>query len=141
VFVNINLTLEIKSCSNFAQNILKTHQMKIFKNALLFGFFFLTTLTVFSQSKVTGTVLDGELKQPLAGASVVIKGTTNAVATDFEGKFELTTTQKSGEVVISFLGFDSKTISFTVPDKRLNKIFWCQPCSISVIFLKDSAIK
>ena len=94
--------------------------MKIFKNALLFGFFFLTTLTVFSQSKVTGTVLDGELNQPLAGASVVIKGTTNGVATDFDGKFELTTTQKSGEIVISFLGFDSKTISFTVTGATTN---------------------
>jgi hypothetical protein len=120
VFVNINLTLDLKSCSNFAQNILKTHQMKIFKNALLFGFFFLTTLTVFSQSKVTGIVLDGELNQPLAGASVVIKGTTNGVATDFDGKFELTTTQKSGEIVISFLGFDSKTISFTVTGATTN---------------------
>ena len=120
MFVNIKLTLDLKSCSNFAQNILKTHQMKIFKNALLFGFFFLTTLTVFSQSKVTGTVLDGELNQPLAGASVVIKGTTNGVATDFDGKFELTTTQKSGEIVISFLGFDSKTISFTVTGATTN---------------------
>lgn len=120
MFVNINLTLDLKSCSNFAQNILKTQQMKIFKNALLFGFFFLSTLTVFSQSKVTGTVLDGELNQPLAGASVVIKGTTNGVATDFDGKFELTTTQKSGEIVISFLGFDSKTISFTVTGATTN---------------------
>ena len=94
--------------------------MKIFKNALLFGFFFFTTLTVFSQSKVTGTVLDGELKQPLAGASVVIKGTTNGVATDFDGKFELTTTQKSGEIVISFLGFETKTVSFTVTGATTN---------------------
>ena len=94
--------------------------MKIFKNVLLFGFFFLTSLTVFSQSKVTGTVTDGELKQPLAGASVVIKGTTNGVATDFDGKFELTTTQKSGEIVISFLGFETKTIKFTVTGDTTN---------------------
>ena len=39
--------------------------MKIFKNALLFGFMFMSTLTVFSQSKVTGTVIDGEFNQPL----------------------------------------------------------------------------
>jgi outer membrane cobalamin receptor len=94
--------------------------MKIFKNVFLFGFFFLTSLTVFSQSKVTGTVTDGELKQPLAGASVVIKGTTNGVATDFDGKFELTTTQKSGEIVISFLGFETKTIKFTVTGATTN---------------------
>ncbi|WP_396210206.1 TonB-dependent receptor [Flavobacterium sp.] len=94
--------------------------MKIFKNVFLFGFFFLSSLTMFSQSKVTGTVTDGELKQPLAGASVVIKGTTNGVATDFDGKFELTTTQKSGEIVISFLGFETKTIKFTVTGESTN---------------------
>ena len=94
--------------------------MKIFKNVLLVGFFFFTTLTVFSQSKVTGTVTDGELKQPLAGASVVIKGTTISAATDFDGKFELTTTQKSGEIVISFLGFETKTIKFTVTGDTTN---------------------
>ena len=76
--------------------------MKIFKNALLFGFMFMSTLTVFSQSKVTGTVIDGEFNQPLAGASVVVKGTTTGTATDFDGKFEITTSQKSGEIVISF---------------------------------------
>ena len=65
--------------------------MKIFKNALLFGFMFISTLTVFSQSKVTGTVIDGEFNQPLAGASVVVKGTTTGTATDFDGKFEITT--------------------------------------------------
>ena len=35
--------------------------MKIFKNVLLIGFMFLSTLTAFSQSKVTGTVIDGDL--------------------------------------------------------------------------------
>ena len=59
--------------------------MKIFKNVLLYGFLFLSTITVFSQSKITGGVMDGELNQPLAGASVVIKGTTTGTSTDFDG--------------------------------------------------------
>ena len=46
--------------------------MKIFKNALLFGFMFISALNVFSQSKVTGTVIDGEFNQPLSGASITI---------------------------------------------------------------------
>ena len=58
--------------------------MKIFKNVLLIGFMFLSTLTAFSQSKVTGTVIDGDLNQPLAGANVVVKGTSKGTVTDFE---------------------------------------------------------
>lgn len=87
--------------------------MKIFKNVLLYGFLFLSTITVFSQSKITGGVMDGELNQPLAGASVVIKGTTTGTSTDFDGKFVLTTTEKAGELVITYLGFETKTVSFT----------------------------
>ena len=87
--------------------------MKIFKNALLFGFMFISTLTVFSQSKVTGIVVDGELNQPLAGANVVIKGTTTGTTTDFDGKFILSTNEKSGEIIVSFFGFETKTIAFT----------------------------
>ncbi|MQP51666.1 MULTISPECIES: TonB-dependent receptor domain-containing protein [unclassified Flavobacterium] len=94
--------------------------MKIFKNVLLIGFMFLSTLTAFSQSKVTGTVIDGDLNQPLAGANVVVKGTSTGTVTDFDGKFEISTTEKSGQIVISYLGFVTKTISFTVTGNSVN---------------------
>ena len=94
--------------------------MKIFKNALLIGFMFLSTLTVFSQSKVTGTVVDGEFNQPLAGASVTIKGTKTGTATDFDGKFEISTSEKSGVIVISYLGFETKSVSFTITGNSVN---------------------
>lgn len=94
--------------------------MKIFKNALLFGFIFLSSLSVFSQSKITGVVIDGEFNQPLAGASVVVKGTTAGTATDFDGKFEISTSEKAGVIVISFLGYETKTVSYTITGATLN---------------------
>ena len=94
--------------------------MKIFKNVLLIGFMFLSTLTAFSQSKVTGTVIDGDLNQPLAGANVVVKGTSKGTVTDFDGKFEISTTEKSGQIVVSYLGFVTKTISFTITGNSVN---------------------
>ncbi len=102
------------------QKHFKTQQMKIFKNALLYGFLFLSTLTVFSQSKITGIVIDGEFNEPLAGASVLVKGTTSGTATDFDGKFEISSTVKSGEIVISYLGYDTKTVKFTITGTSVN---------------------
>ena len=93
--------------------------MKIFKKVLLAGFF-LITMSVFSQSKITGVIFDGDLNQPLAGASVVVKGTSNGTATDLDGKFELTTTQKSGVISVSYLGFVTKSIPFTVNGNSVN---------------------
>ena len=55
----------------------------------------------FAQEKtVTGVVTD-ELG-PVVGANVVVKGTTNATTTDFDGKYSIKA--KSGDVLeISFL--------------------------------------
>jgi hypothetical protein len=93
--------------------------MKFFKNALLSGFMLLT-LSVFSQSKVAGSVIDGELNQPLVGASVAIKGTTSGTVTDFDGKFEISTSEKSGVIVISYLGFETKTVTYTITGNSVN---------------------
>lgn len=102
------------------QKHFKTQQMKIFKNALLYGFLFLSTLTVFSQSKITGIVIDGEFNEPLAGASVLVKGTSTGTVTDFDGKFEISSAAKSGEIVISYLGYQSKTVKFTISGTSVN---------------------
>ena len=84
--------------------------MKTMKNWLLTGLMFLMVSTAFAQGKVTGTVTDG--KGSLPGANIVIKGTKIAVSTDFDGKFSINTTTNSGELVISFIGYKSKTVKF-----------------------------
>ena len=86
--------------------------MKTMKNWLLTGLFFMIVSTAFSQTKITGKIVDAELKGSLPSASVTIKGTTTAVAADFDGNFSLTTSQTSGEVVITFVGYVTKTLAF-----------------------------
>jgi len=86
--------------------------MKKMKNWLLTGLFFMIVSTVFSQGKVTGKITDGTGGLP--GANVVIKGSTTATSTDFDGKFTLTSTSSTGEIVVSFLGYDNQTVKFNV---------------------------
>ena len=119
MFVNINLTLDLKSCSNFAQNILKTHPMKIFKNALLFGFFFLTTLTVFSQgntnSSINGQIVDGQaLGVPMSNvvAVHVPSGTKYVASTDYDGFFRISNMRVGGpyKITFSYIGFKTQEV-------------------------------
>ncbi|MBQ2208360.1 MAG: TonB-dependent receptor [Prevotella sp.] len=57
--------------------------------------------------KITGTVTDA--MGPVIGASVVVKGTSNGVATDFDGNFTLNV--KQGQtIVVSYIGYVSKEI-------------------------------
>lgn len=68
--------------------------------------------TAFSQGKITGMITDGTGSLP--GANVVIKGSATATSTDFDGKFTINTTTSTGEIVISFLGYDNLTLKFSV---------------------------
>jgi hypothetical protein len=86
--------------------------MKTMKNWLLTGLLFMIVSTVFSQGKVTGTITDGTNSLP--GANVVIKGFTTATSTDFDGKFTLDSQNSSGELVITYLGYNTQTIKFSV---------------------------
>ncbi|NMH25601.1 SusC/RagA family TonB-linked outer membrane protein [Flavobacterium solisilvae] len=63
----------------------------------------------FAQEKtVTGVVTDK--LGPLPGANVVVKGTTNGVQTDFDGKYSIKA--KSGDVLeVSYTGYDKKAIT------------------------------
>ena len=72
---------------------------------------FAMTSAIFAQT-ITGTVNaeDG----PLPGANVLIKGTTNGTETDFDGKFSLNVAEGSGTIVVSFVGYNNKEVSYTV---------------------------
>lgn len=85
--------------------------MKTFKNVLLVALFF-ATATVLGQTKLSGKVVD-EMGEPLPGANVVVKGTTNGSATDFDGKFTLNANSNTGSVVVSFVGYTNKEVSFS----------------------------
>ncbi|UYW01139.1 TonB-dependent receptor [Flavobacterium agricola] len=78
------------------------------------------TSVAFAQNKITGKVIDGEYGGGLPGASVTIKGTSNGTLTDLDGAFEFTTSENAGQVVISFIGYESKTVSFAVTNGIAN---------------------
>lgn len=82
------------------------------KNWLLTGLLFMIVSTAFSQGKVTGTITDGTNSLP--GANVVIKGSATATSTDFDGKFTLDSQVSSGELVITYLGYNTQTVKFSV---------------------------
>ena len=84
--------------------------MKNLKN-LMFALILLTGTSMFAQT-IEGVVQDES--GPLPGATVVEKGTTNGVTTDFDGKFTLKVKQNNGVLKISFVGMLTKEVPFNV---------------------------
>ena len=64
----------------------------------------------FAQNKVSGTVVDVQ-GEPVIGASVVIKGTSNGTVTDFDGKYVINNAPAKGDLVFSYVGYRTQTIS------------------------------
>ncbi|NPA46690.1 MAG: TonB-dependent receptor [Chlorobi bacterium] len=83
--------------------------MKTALKTLLLALFFVSANTVFAQSKIKGTVIDGETNEPLPGANIVVKGTDNGTTTDFNGKFVLEVTPGTHEILISYMGYEDVT--------------------------------
>lgn len=72
-------------------------------------------ITASAQSKsVSGTVID-KTGEPVIGASVVVKGTTNGTITDFDGNFSLLDVPNEGIIQVSFVGY--KTLDISVAGK------------------------
>jgi outer membrane cobalamin receptor len=107
--------------------------MKNFKNLLFVAVLFMSA-SVLGQAKITGEVVD-ETNQPLPGASVVVKGTTNGTSTDFDGKFTLQADANSGTIVISFIGFQSKEVSFSSSKTNLGVIQLAEDSSLDEIIV------
>ncbi|MEX0274262.1 MAG: carboxypeptidase-like regulatory domain-containing protein, partial [Flavobacteriaceae bacterium] len=74
---------------------------------------FLFATVAFSQGTITGTVVDGETGDPLPGASVMERGTSNGVSTDFDGRFSIDVSSSSGTLVISYIGFQGQSVNYS----------------------------
>ena len=59
--------------------------------------------------KVTGVVVDGT-GEPVIGANVVVKGTTNGTITDFDGNYTIEGVSANDVLVISYIGYLSQEV-------------------------------
>ena len=64
----------------------------------------LLTTVIFAQSTISGTVKD-DTGNPLIGATVLIKGTTEGAATDYNGQYSLEVAEGTYTLVVSYVGY------------------------------------
>ena len=72
--------------------------------------FSLVTMSGYAQSKtVTGKIIDST-GEPVIGASVLVKGTTNGVISDIDGNFSIQGVANDAILQISFVGYKAQDI-------------------------------
>ena len=76
--------------------------------------------SAFSQGTISGTITDGNTSAVLSGANVIEADTENGAMSDFDGNFSLNVDNNSGSISISYLGYVSENVSYTIVDGMAN---------------------
>ena len=64
--------------------------------------------------KISGIVIDASTKEPLPGASIILKENKGmGVVTDFDGKFFIEVPQGTSALLVSFVGYEEETVNVT----------------------------
>ncbi|MBD0294390.1 MAG: carboxypeptidase-like regulatory domain-containing protein, partial [Flavisolibacter sp.] len=70
----------------------------------------LFTVVVFAQKTISGRVTNAA-NQPVAGASVVVKGTNIGTTTDQQGRYTISIPNDQATLVVSFVGLGSREMA------------------------------
>lgn len=87
------------------------------KTLLSFIAMLLSLQLALAQRQVTGTVTAEGSKEPLIGATVMVKETKSGTLTDVDGKFSISAPENATTLVISYIGFTSTEVSIVGKDK------------------------
>ena len=78
--------------------------------SVLVAMMFLTVSAMAQNKTVTGTVVDNS-GEPVIGANVVVKGTSQGATTDFDGKFSITNVPERAMLHVTFVGYAEQDVS------------------------------
>jgi hypothetical protein len=79
--------------------------------------------SLFAQGyRVSGTVIDAQTRQPLAGASVFCQNTTIGTLTNSNGEFSMTVPAGGYDIIVSFTGYETQSESVTAQSENLSQL-------------------
>ena len=88
-------------------NLIKNEET-IMKKLLLFSLMMLSSIMTFAQ--ISGKVVDADGNEPLPGATILVKGTSNGVVTNFDGVFTIETANAGDVLIITYLGYEGQEV-------------------------------
>jgi hypothetical protein len=91
------------------------------KLKLLFSIVFTLSFALQAQLKISGQILDKD-NEPLPYVNVYLTNTTNGTVTDFDGRFQLSTTKRRGKIEISFVGYETQSLKYNSKKTHFNVV-------------------
>ncbi|MCF0177951.1 MAG: TonB-dependent receptor plug domain-containing protein, partial [Bacteroidales bacterium] len=107
---------------------------KTFRAILVIAALFIAPMTALAQSGLTVEVTVVDDIGPVAGASVIVEGTTNGSVTDIDGVAVVRNVPKDGTLVVSFIGYNTENV------KVNNRTKINVTMSVSTEFIDESVV-
>jgi len=77
--------------------------------------------SVYSQTQISGSVMDSDNMEAIPGVNVIIDGTNIGTVTDFDGNFVINTSQDAPlTLVVSYVGYSAERVSVTSANQNIN---------------------
>src|SRR5690606_9908630 len=92
----------------YSKRMLCPHLLTLF---FLTFFCLIGTTNAQAQQGVSGTVTAAMDGTPLPGVSIIVKGTSNGVVSDFDGNYQLSNVPSDATLEFSYIGFVSQSIA------------------------------
>jgi len=103
--------------------------------------FLVCIFNAMAQITVQGSVTDAKTNEKLIGVSVLVKGSTKGVQTDYDGQFVLKTTNNLPlTLVIKYLGFETKEIIINDAKTKLTVKLSKSERALKEVSVRDSRI-
>jgi iron complex outermembrane receptor protein len=95
------------------KNILNKYYLA-FMAVILFG-------SVYSQTQISGSVMDSDSMEAIPGVNVIIDGTNIGTVTDFDGNFVINTSQGAPlTLIVSYMGYSAERVDVTSASQNIN---------------------
>ena len=95
------------------KNILNKYYLA-FMAVILFG-------SVYSQTQISGSVMDSDSMEAIPGVNVIIDGTNIGTVTDFDGNFVINTSQGAPlTLVVSYMGYSAERVDVTSASQNIS---------------------
>ena len=95
------------------KNILNKYYLA-FMAVILFG-------SVYSQTQISGSVMDSGNMEAIPGVNVIIDGTNIGTVTDFDGNFVINTSQDAPlTLIVSYVGYSAERVDVTSASQNIN---------------------
>ncbi len=111
-------------------------------NVVVFAMLMISSAGAFAQPrKVSGVIRDAESREPLPYCNVLLKGSEKGTTTDLSGKFSLDVPGADVELIVSYVGYSTDTISVSKSRGTLQLLLRPDSKSLNEVVVVSATMK